>query len=95
MRRSCSHQLIDRSSGAYFLDVVNQAIVQPLDAHLCDAAEGEAVHSLVGLDVPEDRFDDLHSVGIGIASCGGIDELFHPLGIGFGLCLVQHKEIAT
>ena len=93
-RLSCCHQVADRSGGRDLLDILDQAVVQPLDGHFGATAEGKAVHLLVGFDIPEDRFDDLHPVSVGVTPCRGVDELFHALGEGFGLCRVHDKEIA-
>jgi hypothetical protein len=93
-RRLCHDEVADRPRGANLFDVMNQAVVQPLNGHLRYAAQCEAVHSFVRLDVAEDGFDDLHPMGIGLTSCRGIDDLFHAMGIRCGFAGIDHKEIS-
>ena len=74
------------------LNIVNEAIQQPLLADLPNAAKSEAIHAFVGFDVGEDRLDDGHSARVGLTARRTVDHLNHPVGVSSTRWRVDHEQ---
>ena len=59
-----------------FLDVVHEAVEQPLPVHLRAAAEREAIEALVVAHVPEHWLDGRKALAVARAALGRIDARF-------------------
>ena len=65
------------------LDVVDQREQLPLPIYLRLATQSEAVKSLVGPHVAEDRLDGGETLSVLFASPCAVDALAHTLAVGF------------
>lgn len=91
-QRSCFYEPIGSTCGCDLLDIVNEAIQQPLLTDLPNAAKSEAIHAFVGFDVGEDRLDDGHSARIGLTARRAVNDLNHSVRVSRTRWRVDHEQ---
>ena len=78
------------------LNVVYQAIHQPLRVDFRPAAVTETVEPLVRVDVSEHRFNDTHALLVTVTAFGRVDLLLHAFDrVGIYIFVLQQRYLSS